>query len=266
VATLALAGLAVAVDEAGGGPAVVFGHAGICDRTMWDDQWDALAPAYRAVRFDRPGAGASPAVDAPYDHAALLEALLDRLEIERAVLVGASMGGSLSVDFALAHPDRVAGLVLVCSGCTGPDVPLTAAEAAVGPLYEAARDAAAMVDIDLGLWVDGPDRPGRADERLRERVRAMDLVCAQHEFAHPEGRATWREANAADRLSGIRVPALVVTAPYDPPMSRARSEILATGLPRAQRLVMDGCAHLPSMEAPDRFNRALLALLAGLSR
>jgi pimeloyl-ACP methyl ester carboxylesterase len=112
-------GGAIAYDVAGAGPPVVLIHGGFGDRRMWVGQMSALAVRHRVVRYDLRGYGGSAAPTADYAALPDLLRLLDQLGIQRAVLVGNSMGGSLALDFSLVHPERVSGLVLVASGPSG---------------------------------------------------------------------------------------------------------------------------------------------------
>jgi pimeloyl-ACP methyl ester carboxylesterase len=108
-------------EESGEGPAVVLGHAGIADHTMWDAQVDPFSERYRVVRYDLRGFGRSstPETDyAPHDD---VRALLAHLNIDRAAVVGVSMSGGIAVDFALAHPEMLWALVPVAAGMDGYD-------------------------------------------------------------------------------------------------------------------------------------------------
>ena len=103
-------------EMAGAGDAVVFLHGFTLDTRMWDDQFERFAEQYHVIRYDLRGFGQSAVpTDAPYAHFDDLKALLDALGIEQAHLVGLSKGGGVALDFALAFPTYVRGLVLIDS-------------------------------------------------------------------------------------------------------------------------------------------------------
>src|SRR6201997_5541042 len=104
-------------DSGGHGPAVVFSHGFLMDRTMFDRQVSALTPEYRVITWDQRGHGGTRATGAfdYWDSAADVLALLDHLGLERAVLAGMSQGGFVSLRAALIAPDRVRALVLIDS-------------------------------------------------------------------------------------------------------------------------------------------------------
>ena len=87
-------------EMAGEGPSLVLAHAGFLDRRMWDDQFPVLAQHYRVVRYDRRGFGNSTLTPGPFSHRRDLYQLLEFLGIERAHLLGCSIGGAAIIDFA----------------------------------------------------------------------------------------------------------------------------------------------------------------------
>jgi 3-oxoadipate enol-lactonase len=233
---------------------------------MWDDQVEPFADAgWTVIRADLPGFGETPKPARPVALWAVLRGLLDDLEVERAVVVGSSLGGRAAVDLALAAPGRVRALVLVGSGLAGHRFEEPAllelwdrGEAALdrGDHLEAAR-------LEVDTWVVGPGRdPEAVDPELRGKVRDMLLV------AYANGPADLEEPEppAAGRLGEIGVPTLVVVGEHDRPDLHAMADALAAGIPRAARVVLPGTAHLPSMERPDELNRVVLEFLAGLDR
>jgi pimeloyl-ACP methyl ester carboxylesterase len=164
-------------EETGSGPAVVLGHAGIADHTMWDGQVGPFSELYRVVRYDLRGFGQSsmPETDyAPHDD---LRALLAHLDIDRAAVVGVSISGGIVVDFALAYPEMLWALVPVAAGIDGYDWSTDEALQRFGAEEKAALDAGEIdraVELNVRLWVDGPGRtPDQVDDAIREKVRQM---------------------------------------------------------------------------------------------
>ena len=95
-------------------------HAGIADCRMWDGEFETFSRSHLALRFDMRGYGKSLPAAGEFNIQDDLEALLAKLDIPSPmILMGCSMGGGLSIDFALSHPDRVAKLILVGSGPAG---------------------------------------------------------------------------------------------------------------------------------------------------
>src|SRR5215210_1370822 len=106
-------GVRLYYQEAGHGHPLVLLHAGVADHTMWDRQIDLFAQKYRVIRYDLRGFGQTAMPPGNFTHHADLDGLLRFLDVDRAYLVGVSLGGSTVIDYALTYPDRVAAIVPV---------------------------------------------------------------------------------------------------------------------------------------------------------
>lgn len=251
-------------EVAGTGAPLVFVHSGITDSGMWDDQWSPFAARFRMLRYDLRGFGRSSIPPAAYAHHDDLAALLNVLDFPEAVVIGASFGGEVALAFALEYPERVSALVLV--GTLAGKGPETSGELRAGwDAMEAALDRGDIdraVEIELGMWVDGPSRSaGEVDPDVRERVRVMDTALL-HRAAEQE-LAEERELDPPlrDRLEAIAVPTLVLAGALDMPDTHTSSELLAARIPNATHIVIPESAHLPSMEQPEVFARLVIDFL-----
>ncbi len=269
VPKIVASGLAqLASEGAGAGMPVVFLHAGVADRRMWRDQLTALARAtdrYRAIAYDRRGFGETLHADERYSHVRDLLAVLDAWSTrEAAVLVGCSQGGRIALDAALAHPARIRALVLVAPAISGaPDV--ASFPPAIQDWIDRVEQAEANADVDrinaleAHAWLDGPLAPeGRVGGAVRELFLAMNELALR---AEQRGVAI-EPPPAYPRLQEIAVPALVVWGDLDFPHIAERCEYLAARMPAARAHVLRNAAHLPNLEHPAEFNRALDDFLA----
>lgn len=240
------------VVTAGRGRPVVFLHAGVADSRMWAAQLPAVAAANHAVAYDRRGFGGSRAEPEPHRHADDLLTVLDALAARRpAVLVGCSQGGRVAVDAALAHPGRVAALLLVAPDVAG--APELETPGAVGDLAhmiavaEAAGDLDEVNALEAHLWLDGPGEPeGRVSGAVRELFLEMNGIALR---AGPQGTER-EEDDAWGRLGELRMPVHVLCGARDIPGVVDRCEAIAARVPGATLRVLHGSAHLPPMDAP----------------
>ncbi len=250
----------------GNGPPLVFVHAGIADSRMWGPQVAVFADDYRVVRYDMRGFGRSPLPEGPFYRHEDLRALLDRLAIERAVLVGCSMGGQTVIDFTLTYPERVRALVPVCAGVTGfrYDGPPLPEWETIGAAMKAGNAAEAN-ELIIRLWIDGVGRtPDEVDPYVRTLALAMNRPIVEKEIAGGgEGEA--RDSSAVDRLYEIGAPTLVIMSTLDPPNSQAISRMLGQEIPGARLAVIEQAGHLPNLEQPADFNRLLRDFLSTLN-
>ncbi len=244
-------------EVSGSGKPLVLIHAGIAHSAMWDPQVEYFSRAYQVIRFDQRGFGKTTTATQTINRRADLGALLDHLAIERAILIGCSMGGSLALDFTLEYPERVAALILISAGINGVDAPTEMRELwnEQDAAYEAG-DIERVVDLELKMWVDGPNRsPEQVPAAVREKVRAMELENLK--IPNTDYDAAPLESPAPGRLHHIHAPTLVIYGTGDQPLIIASGEQLAREIPNAQVVIFEKVGHVPSMEIPREVNRAM---------
>lgn len=255
-------------DEAGSGPPLVLIHEAVADSTMWDDHVPALAERFRVIRYDLPGFGRSPLPPGPLSFVGDLVALLDRLGVEEAAVVGVSMGGRIALELALQHPERVEALVLVAPGLPGREQSeaLARADDEEERLVELG-DVEGAAQLAVRVWLDGPRRsPDQVDPAVRERALEMNRRAYAVQipaYACPEqpGPVERLDPPAAERLDEVSAPTLVVVPELDHEGIIEVCEVLAAGIPGARKVVFEGVAHMLPMERPDEFTRVVLDFL-----
>jgi pimeloyl-ACP methyl ester carboxylesterase len=233
-------------------PALLLSHGYGATSAMFAPNVPTLAAHRDVITWDLRGHGASESPSDPECYSAAcalddMQAILDNAGITRAVLGGHSLGGYLSLSFTLAHPDRVAGLILIG---TGP-----------GFRKDDARDA----------W---NSRAHTTAERLSEKgVAALGESSELHANVHADvrglvlaarGTLTQRDAHVIDGLPDIRVPALVIVGENDKNFLAA-ADYMAAKIPAARKVVIPGAGHAPNVDQPEQVNAAMLAFLAGVS-
>ena len=262
------AGLLHVIDE-GSGPPIVLLHAGIADTRSWDAMVPLLnAAGYRTIRYDQRGAGQTTTEDVPFSRIADLLAVLDAKGIDRAVLVGNSMGGVLAFDTAIEAPDRVVAIVGVAAGLGGFDGGNTPEELAMFKEMERLEEEdpvapAAVAEIDARVWVDGPGQPPtRVPAALRNLVLEMDLW----DPAKPRGKPIRLNPPASERLGELRCPILAVAGELDVSEVAVTARHLETHAPNARALIWPDVAHMIGMEQPARLTDTIVDFLAPLER
>ena len=254
----------IAGDE---GLPLVFLHGLGGDAEQWRPQLDVFSKSYRAIAWDMPGYGDSAPMGA-MTFPALAEAvvtLLDRLSIERAHLVGHSMGGMIAQTFAHLHADRLRSLTLVATSAAFGKKATGQVDDAwrqkfieqrLGPLDRGASLVELAPKIVKGLVGDQPDAKG-----LEQAILSMAAV--------PEAgyRAAVHCLSGFDReaeLAEIRTPTLLLAGekdPVAPPKVMAR---MAETIPGSSLEILPGAGHLLNLEQPTAFNRSLDTFLKSL--
>lgn len=245
-------------EEHGQGFPVVLLHGFPLDHTIWEPVLSAIKEHARIILPDLRGNGQSPVTDGVYSMrlmAADLATLLDKLEIDRAILVGHSMGGYVSLAFAYAYPNRLAGLGLIST--------------------QAAADSPEKRQDRLNL----------ADEIGRKGVRHLAEVMSARLTTRPELISPLRtlilkmnpkgaigdlkgmaeRSDMTEFLPSITVPSLVLAGAEDIILPIERSRTMAKMLGRAWLVEIPSAGHVPMMEYPQPVAEAIDQLIEGVS-
>ena len=228
---------------------------------IWYRQVPAFAARFRTIVFDPRGVArsAAPADDAPFtmrDLAEDLAVLLEGLGVGRAHVLGASFGGFVAQEFALAHPARTRSLVLCCTSYGG--------AGHVPPSPETLRAIAST----KGLNTEGRVRenwalaftPRFAAERPDEVERVISLRAASSVPEHAYTRQLQAAVafDAAARVGRIEAPTLVITGDADAIVPHENSLNLAAAVPGATLKIVEGGGHAFFIERAEEFNRAVV--------
>ena len=247
------------------GPYLLAVHGGPgMDHVSFRPWLDFLAERVRLVYLDLPGHGQS-APPADYSLGAMADALDElraHLGVEHVLALGASYGGFVSLVYALRHPRRVAGLLLVD---TAPSYGFRAESLDVARR----RGTPEMLAALDRLWNDtlGSDADFRRDwttilplyfhsaplEEIRRLAGATTYRLATRKAVLP----TFREYDVRERLAEISAPALVVVGRHDWITSVGQAEALASGLPNARLVVFEQSGHMPFVDEPEEFRRVV---------
>ncbi|MEV6684310.1 alpha/beta fold hydrolase [Streptomyces sp. NPDC051130] len=247
-----------------GAEPVLLVHGHPFNRTMWAPQATALAAAgYRVIAPDLRGYGENPARPGVTPFAAFaddLVALLDHLDIEQAVVGGVSMGGQIAMELWLRHPGRVGGLVL---SDTSP-VPETE-ESRTLRRELADRLLSEGMEPYAGEVIDKMLAPYNVAALPQAAAAVMSMMCAtdpEGAAAALRGRAERPDYRPALAALPASVPCLVLVGADDVYTPVAEAEALHALIAHSRLAVIDGAGHLPGVEQPEAFNKALLEFLA----
>lgn len=228
-------------------PAVVLLHAIATSSELWQPQLPVWASAFRVVRIDLPGHGASespPGALSLKDYADLVKDSLDELGIARAALVGLSLGGMIAQAFALTHPQRLNALVLAHTSAR--------TEPAVREMWNRRLEQFEQ----YGLEAQAAATLERWFTRAFAQASPMTLewLARQIRGTSPAGYAAAVGAIQAldyeHRLGEIAVPTLVVAGEDDSAVPPSVAAAIAERVPDARMLVLKDAAHLGNVQQP----------------
>ncbi|MGH9055663.1 MAG: alpha/beta fold hydrolase [Acidimicrobiales bacterium] len=245
------------VETSGSGGPVLFVHGLGGTTNFYEPQAVALSPHHQVIRFDLPGAGRSPLAGKASieSFAGAMESVLDGLGVDRAAVVGHSMGTIVVQHFAVTRPDRVERLALL-----GPvrEQPSAA--------KEATRARAATVRAEgMTAVADAIVAGATSEETRRDRPAVAAFVRELLMRQDPEGYAAHCEALAdatAVDLASIKSPTLLITGSEDKTAPPSAVKSMFDELPAASYEVIGGIGHWTAIEAAERVSRCLADFLS----
>ena len=249
-----LNGIEIDYEETGRGKPVLMSHGYSATRRMWQGQHRVLGDRYRLVSWDMRGHGQTDSPNDPAQYSldltvADMKALLDHLKITRAVIGGLSLGGYVSLAFAIAHPSMVEALIICDSG----------------PGY---RNAAAREQWNERARARAGELEARGLEVLSGRSREMQEAMGHHRSAQglahaARGMLAQKDSRVIDGLPNIAVPTIVIVGDRDEPFV-APCEYMAKKIPGARLEVIKDAGHSSNLDQPDAFNRVFVEFLDSL--
>lgn len=259
-AKVQLGAVEVNYQLAGSGEPVVLVPGFATSLHLWDHQVEPLSRRYRCLRYDLRGQGESSAPPGGYsteDHAEDLRLLLEHLNLPRAHLVAASMGGAVAVHIALERPELVRSLTLAGAVVDG----FLGWQDEYGLRLRRARKIAQTEGVEAALkdWLGHPFFGATRDLADFGRTVVRYSGAGWLTSARPP------KAQGSDfsRLSEIEKPVLVVVGEKDVDPCRAIAEEMRQRIPKARVALIKGAGHLPCWDRPEDFNRVLLEFLQG---
>lgn len=255
--------LQLAYTDAGSGAPVVLIHGYPFNRSLWNEQVEALSGKYRVVAPDLRGFGESDSSSGPVTMNRMAQdvaQLMDQLDIPQAVIGGLSMGGYVALAFCKQFPERVRAVVLADTRAQADteEAKKTRAEQAEKALSEGM---AGIADAMLPKLLT-PDTVSKRPEVVK-RIRDMMLK------TKPEGAAgallgMAQRDDQTEFISSIKVPALIIAGREDAITPPADSEAMHAKIAGSRLIVIENAGHVSNLEQTQQFNDALLAFLNSL--
>jgi len=237
----------IAYEACGSGDrAIILLHDGILHSAAYDDVWPKLCERFRVVRYDRRGYGQTPAATAPFASVDDVAAVMKAAGVQHATLVGSSSGSGIAVDFALAHPEAVDGLVLAGPWISGfkPSAGFIARSLKLVALIKTGHIEAAVKD---------PYILTRSADVERARVAALLRANPQNLNGGASAKQERAGPDAKDHLGEIRAPTLILVGEVDIGDVKDQAQAAATAIPGARLEIVPASGHFMYLERPDDF-------------
>lgn len=241
-------------EEFGSGKPLIFLHGYPLNRTIWYPVVPLMEKYARLILPDLRGHGASPAPKGVYRMDTLasdVAHLMDRLEIKQAILVGHSMGGYVALAFARGYPSRVGGLALVASHCFADEPEKKKARLENAERVERTGDIEFIVENMSPNLID--------DLCWQDKLRPLMASTSPTGVAGVLRGMAERE-DSCQVLAELEMPMAIIAGEQDAFIPLQRAEEMAHKMKKPWLEVMQGCRHMPMLEAPQEVSRVLIEL------
>jgi pimeloyl-ACP methyl ester carboxylesterase len=259
-------GVRIHYQEKGVGTPLVLIHGFTSSTYSWKDVFEPLSRNFRVIAVDLKGFGFSGKPDGDYTRRAqaqLVIHLLDNLKIEKAWLVGNSMGGEVALNVALANPQRVAGLILIDSAGVAVQGGSSLAPAYVRiPFVGRALTALALTSDKLvreGLEKSFFDDTKVTDDRVSHYYRPLRTRGGQ--LAALRARLQWGQFPVEQDLGKVNARTLIIWGAEDALIPLVAGRTMNSLIKNSKLVVFEKCGHLPQEEMPDRVLEEVTAFI-----
>lgn len=238
----------------GEGFPIVFIHGGNMDSRMWDEQVSFFSQHFRVIRYDIRGFGKSTPSRNPYFPADDLLLLLTYLDVPSTNLVGLSLGGTISLEFALSYPEKVKKLVLSGPGLGGYQFSEETIKRQI-EILKIAHEEGTEKAVDC--WLKDPMMaPAMENPGIAEKIKK---ICLENPYPYSLDFTPLRSIKppAISRLREIQAPTLIIVGERDDKEIRNIADLLEKNIPRAKKILIKGAGHILNMEKSEEFNKIL---------
>lgn len=245
-------------EEKGTGTPFVMIHGGFIDRRMWDDQFEYFSKNYRVIRYDVRNHGSTTSGAEMYTYYDDMNEIFEKLNIDKAIVMGLSMGGIITIDFAITHPEKTIAIIPVSTGISG-YVPTDTVWVNFNNNLNIAfqnNDSENAIEYMLKTWTDGPTRsPQQMNKEIREKVKIM----LKNTYVNWNSSVKQKRLSppAIDRLAEIKVPVLTIYGDIDVQGIKELADKITKDIPGAKKSIIKNAAHMVNMEFPNEFNETV---------
>ncbi|MCY3836685.1 MAG: alpha/beta fold hydrolase [Anaerolineaceae bacterium] len=253
---LALNGASIHYETAGQGEPLLFIHADLADRRMWENQFEAFRDSHQVIRYDLRGSGQSSPQEGDFAHREDLIALLDHLQLEQVHGIGNGEGARVLLELAALQAQRLSSLTLIApviEGYPWRERHLLPYETEIENFLAIAEYEQAS-ELVAKRWLGSDFRKrNTAPPIIHKQLQEMIVISLRNRNRY-EAEEKNLLPSLNDRLDEIAVNSLLVIGDLDLQLYHEMTDRLQQKLRRSRRVSMTNTAHLPSLERPEEFN------------
>jgi pimeloyl-ACP methyl ester carboxylesterase len=250
-------------EKLGDGKPLILIHAGFSDRRDWMHQISDFGKKYNTIAYDQRGSGNSSVIKTEFSPADDLKAITDYLKIEKAYLVGHSIGGTIAIDFALQYPEKISALILVASGLNGYSwskeyIELMGAIWSVPQPEEMTKQFLSAPFYSVSM--NEPSIKFDIDTITKE---SFQKVLTWETFDIRD--VHWYFPDSISKLKELKVPTLVIYGDKDSEDIKKIAQLLSKNIQNVKAVQIKNTDHLLNFGKPDELNKIVLDFISDIT-
>jgi pimeloyl-ACP methyl ester carboxylesterase len=251
-------------ETAGSGIPLILVHAGVADCEQWDNEFLGFSDNFHVVRYDMRGYGNSDPVESSFSHLSDLVGVIDELNLSTPlIMMGCSIGGVLSLNYALENPQNMRALIMIGPGSCGFELENCTQELFLEAMIAFEEgDLNRLAEIETQIWFDCMHaEPDQVDQSMRALLYDMNRSVLSRESQNKGQDPTELPKPSITTLKEIDIPVLIVVGSEDLPYMHAAADYLVENIQFARKEIIEDAAHLPNMDQPHLFQEVVLSFL-----
>jgi pimeloyl-ACP methyl ester carboxylesterase len=255
-------------ETAGSGIPLLLVHAGVADCEQWEDEFLKFSQKFQVIRYDMRGYGKSDPVKGPFSHLIDLNTVIDKLQLHfPMIIMGCSMGGVLSMEYALDNPGNIQGLIMIGPGPCGFEMEENEQELFLEAMKAFKEgDLNRLAEIETQIWFESMDSaPDQVDQSMRALLYDMHRSALVGEDQKTEQPGPDTQQPEYAKLAEIDFPVLIIIGSQDLPAMHTAADYMVEKIRLARKVVIDDAAHLPNMDQPGQFQEVVEEFLDELT-
>lgn len=244
-------------ETKGKGENLLFIHAGIADRRMWDREFFTMSKYFKTIRIDLPGYGLSDFTGGEYSYNDILNGVLEYLSVEKTYMIAASFGGKIALDFVLSNQDKCQGMILIAPAVSGWDdsqylLDYYSEEDKLSQLEEFEKIAA----LNYNTWILRNRHTESVKRDIKDLVMDMQMKSLMKKEPDTESMEI-EEEDIILKLRNIKIPVLVVIGDNDVEDFQNIANLIHKEIDSSKKIVIKNATHLANLEYPELFESIL---------
>lgn len=242
----------------GNGDNLLFIHAGIADRRMWNKEFITISKCFRTIRIDLPGYGLSNFTGGEYSYNDILNGILEYLKAEKTYIIAASFGGKIALDFVLSNKDKCQGLILMAPAVSGwEDSQYLLDYYEEEDKLSQAEEFDKIAVLNYNTWI----LRNRHEDDIKQDIRdlVIDMQMKSLMKGKPDNESIEiEEEDIILKLGNIKIPVLVVIGDNDVEDFQNIAKLIHKEIDSSKKIVIKNASHLANLEYPEVFESILL--------